>query len=255
MPELPDLEVFSGNLLKELKGLSLEKIIIKPAAKTSIGKNKFQILQGQKIKNIFREGKELRFAFTKDMLGLHLMLHGKLYWQEKVPEKHTLLTMAFSNGITLGMSDFQSQARISLNPEIPEVPDALDKSVNLSFWKNALQTKAIIKNVLLDQHVVRGIGNAYADEILWAAKISPFSISNHITAPAIRQLNTAVKKVLKNGIKNVRKTAPGIIGGEVRGFLLIHNAKNTESPGGKKITHKVAGGRKTYFTGEQELFD
>jgi formamidopyrimidine-DNA glycosylase len=134
------------------------------------------------------------------------------------------------------------------------VPDALDKSVTLSFWKEALQTKAIIKNVLLDQQVIRGIGNAYADEILWAAEISPFSISNKIPLPATRKLNSAVKKVLKNAMKQVKKTAPGIIGGEVRGFLSIHNAKKTESPTGKKIMHSVAGGRKTYYTGEQELF-
>jgi formamidopyrimidine-DNA glycosylase len=122
MPELPDLEVFSHNLLKELKGSLLNKITVASAAKTSIAKNKFQTLKGQKIKNIFREGKELRFAFTKDVLGLHLMLHGKLYWQEKIPEKHTLLTMSFGNGVVLGMADFQGQARISLNPENQRCP-------------------------------------------------------------------------------------------------------------------------------------
>jgi formamidopyrimidine-DNA glycosylase len=254
MPELPDLEVFSHNLTKQLKGVALDKIVITTRAKTNVPKTKFQVLKGQKIKAVYREGKELRFGFTKDILGLHLMLHGKLYWQEDAPEKNTLLTLAFRNGSILGLTDFQGQARISLNPEASDVPDALDKTVTLAFWKDALQTKAVIKNVLLDQHVVRGIGNAYADEILWAAKISPFSIAGKIPLPAIRKLAAAVKKVLNNGIKQVKKMQPDIIGGEVRGFLGVHNAKKAESPTGKKILQKTAGGRKTYYTEEQELF-
>jgi formamidopyrimidine-DNA glycosylase len=254
MPELPDLEVFSHNLTKQLKGATLDKIVVTTRAKTNVSRTKFQVLKGQKIKTVYRDGKELRFGFTKDILGLHLMLHGKLYWQENAPEKNTLFTLAFRNGVVLGLTDFQGQARMSLNPEESEVPDALDKNTTLTFWKNALQTKAVIKNVLLDQHVIRGIGNAYADEILWAAKISPFSIAGKIPLPAIRKLAGAVKKVLNNGIKQVKKTQPDIIGGELRGFLVIHNAKKTESPTGGKILRKTAGGRKTYYTEEQELF-
>src|SRR5205085_1546075 len=115
---------------------------------------------------------------------------------------------------------------IALDPEESDVPDALSPKANTAFWTNVLQTRATIKNVLLDQKIVRGIGNAYADEILWTARISPFSIANKLPVSAIRALSSATKKVLKHAIKQIAKKEPGIIGGEVRDFLVVHNAHN-----------------------------
>jgi formamidopyrimidine-DNA glycosylase len=112
----------------------------------------------------------------------------------------------------------------------------------------------MIKSLLLDQHIIRGIGNAYADEILWQARISPFSISNKIPAPRVKALAAAVKQVLKHAVRQIRQTAPGIIGGEQRDFLQIHNARAKKSPYGAPILVKPIGGRKTYYTREQQLY-
>lgn len=214
MPELPDLEVFSKNLLKELKGLPVTKVTLVPTAKSAGSKAAFRAIKGQKLRDVYRDGKELRLTFTRDTIGLHMMLHGELYWQEDKPKKNTLFSLAFRGGKTLALADFQKQARITLNPEPRSAPDALDRSVTMSFWKKALQTKATIKNVLLDQNIVRGIGNAYADEILWTARISPFSVSSAIPSAAVKRLAEAVRKVLKNAIKKINKIAPGKIGGK-----------------------------------------
>lgn len=254
MPELPDLEVFSKNLLKELKGLPVVKVTIAAKAKAAGPRTRFRAIKGQELRDVYRDGKELRLVFTSDIIGLHMMLHGELYWQEGKPKKYTLFSVAFGEGKTLALADFQGQARISLNPEEKSAPDALDRSVTIAFWKKALQTKATIKNVLLAQDTVRGIGNAYADEILWTARISPFSISSAIPPDAIRRLAASVRKVLKDAIKKINKIAPGKIGGEERSFLVIHNAKRTESPKGARIRQATAGGRKTYYTDEQEQY-
>jgi formamidopyrimidine-DNA glycosylase len=152
------------------------------------------------------------------------------------------------------MTDYQRNARIKLNPEISPVPDALSPEANLRFWKETLQSRATIKNLLIDQKVVRGIGNAYADEILWHAGISPFSIANKIPAPKVRKLAGSIKKVLKHAVQQIRKADPGIIGGEIRSFLSIHQAKKTHSPSGAIIQIKSSGGRKTYYTKEQKLY-
>jgi formamidopyrimidine-DNA glycosylase len=162
--------------------------------------------------------------------------------------------MIFENGKKLALTDYQRNARIIVNPEPAKAPDALSPEVNLTFWKNALKSKATIKNLLLDQNVIRGIGNAYADEILWEAGISPFSVSNKIPAEKVKALAKAVKKVLTSAIKQIGKAEPGIIGGEIRDFLNIHNADKKTSPTGAVIKHKTIGGRKTYFTDEQELY-
>jgi formamidopyrimidine-DNA glycosylase len=253
MPELPDLEVFSRNLTTKLKGDALGDIVFARGVKTDTPVKKFQVLRGQKLKKVYREGKELRFAFTKDTLGIHLMLHGRLYWLEEKPAANTLLTFRF-NRHTLALSDFQRQARISFNPDESDVPDALSPAANMQFWKTLTASKASIKNLLLDQKSVRGIGNAYADEILWEARISPFSIASRIPPAGVKKLAAATRKVLRNAIKQVAKKSPGIIGGELRDFLVIHNAKRKTSPGGATIRQKMAGGRKTYFTDEQELY-
>jgi formamidopyrimidine-DNA glycosylase len=254
MPELPDLEVFSKNLSAALKGASLQKLRLGAGAKTTVPAKRFLTLEKQRVKKIYREGKELRIAFTKNVLGIHLMLHGRLSWVTEKPPAHTLLTLEFSNGKILALADYQRQARISLDPEESTVPDALSPDLKIGFWKEALQTRATIKNVLLDQKTVRGIGNAYADEILWAARISPFSAAKNLPPAAVRALSSAVKKILKKSITRISKTEPGIIGGELRDFLSVHQPRKKETPTGATIKQKTAAGRRTYYTDEQELY-
>lgn len=107
---------------------------------------------------------------------------------------------------------------------------------------------------MLDQKNIKGIGNAYADEILWDSLIDPSSVSNRIPDNKIKALAKSVKTVLLNAIKQILKTHPDIISGEVRDFLNIHNSKKKQSPGDAPIKQKMIGGRKTYYTDEQELF-
>ncbi|MGY0041548.1 hypothetical protein [Pedobacter sp. NJ-S-72] len=107
---------------------------------------------------------------------------------------------------------------------------------------------------MLDQHIIRGIGNAYADEILWEAGISPFSSANKIPEEKLKDLAKAVRHVLKNAIEQISKTHPAIISGEVRDFLKIHSSKKTHSPSGVPIIIVKTGARKTYYTEEQEIY-
>lgn len=258
MPELPDLQVFSSNLHKKLGGKNLKKLTVvnNKKLKTPAAKLK-KSLENQSLKKVERAGKELHFIFENgSVLGLHLMLHGQLFLFEKTNDhKHTIIELLFDDDTGLALTDYQGQATPTLDPEERDAPDALSAKVNYSFLKEALQKKAVIKNVLLDQHVIRGIGNAYADEILWKAGISPFSIANKIPAAKIKQLAKAIKAVLKNAEKQIRTSNPDIISGEVRDFLDIHNAKKKESPTGSAILHKIVASRKTYYTREQELFE
>lgn len=72
---------------------------------------------------------------------------------------------------------------------------------------------------------MRGVGNAYADEILWHARISPFSVSSKIPEAKLKDLVKAIKSVLEDAEQNILKSNPGIINGEVRDFMDIHNSK------------------------------
>lgn len=257
MPELPDLQVFSSNLTKALAGKTLDRITISSRrVKTSPAAFK-KALEKQKLTQVYREGKELRFAFANEhVLGMHLMLHGQLHLFEKKPEqKYITASLLFTDGTGLALSDYQGAAVPSLDPEEKDAPDALSKQFTAAYLQQQLAAKrSAVKNVLLDQKVVRGIGNAYSDEILWQAGISPFSAANKIPAAAVKKLARTIPKVLKEAEKKIRKHHPDIISGEIRDFMQIHNAHQTHSPTGAAILKKSAGGRKTYYTEEQELF-
>ncbi|HYE54029.1 MAG TPA: DNA-formamidopyrimidine glycosylase family protein [Chitinophagaceae bacterium] len=258
MPELPDLQVFSKNLSKRLTGKTVAKVTVVNSKKLKTPEAKLKkAIEKQKLTKIERVGKELHFTFANgSVLGLHLMLKGKLYlFEGKNDNKYTIIELWFDDDTGLAMTDFQGQATPTLNPEERDAPDALSRKVNYSFLKEKLKTKAIIKNVLLDQHVIRGIGNAYADEILWKARISPLSVSNKIPDARIKELAKAIPAVLKNAEKQILKTHPDIIAGEVRDFLDVHNSKKKKSPTGGAILHATVGSRKTYYTEEQELYE
>jgi formamidopyrimidine-DNA glycosylase len=257
MPELPDLQVFSANLNKAVKNKVVKKVTVPVAKRLNVSVPVLKKgIEGQKIKQVSRNGKELFVQFENDnLLALHLMLHGNLYFFERADEhKHIILELLFEDDTGLALTDWQKAAVVTFNPEPKEAPDALSDRITVSYIKSALNKRAAIKNVLLDQKVIRGIGNAYADEILWDAGISPFSVSAKIPDEYVKALARSIKKVLRNAEKQIKKSNPDIITGEVRDFLLIHNARQRTSPDGKEIEQKIAGGRKTYYTAAQKLF-
>jgi formamidopyrimidine-DNA glycosylase len=255
MPELPDLQVFSKNLSKHFAGKKLQHIEVVNASKLKDSQAELKkAFEKAKLKSIYRSGKELRFEFNNDqVLGLHLMLNGELkLFHKENDHKNTIVEFHFSNGKGFAVTDRQRLANVKLNPVDKEGADALE--VNEKYLKEVLQSRTVIKTLLMDQKKIRGIGNAYADEILWKAGISPFSKCDKIPADKIKDLSKAIKYVLNNAEKQILKKQPDLISGEVRDFLLIHNAKKKESPTGEKILTKMAGGRKTYYTKEQQLY-
>ena len=259
MPELPDLEVFSRNLNKKLAKKELGEVAVLNKSKLKIPETQLKkSLEGSTLKKIYREGKELHFAFdNNEVLGLHLMLKGKLDWfTRKNDQKNTIIELTFDDDTGLALSDYQGAANATLNPENKSAPDALSKEVDFDFLKEKLSKKRTnIKTFLLDQKNIRGIGNAYADEILWEARISPFSICSKIPDSGRKAIVKPIKSVLEDAVQQILKTQPNIISGEVRDFLKIHNSKKKESPTGGKIHNKMIGGRITYYTDEQELFE
>lgn len=258
MPELPDLNVFAKNLDKKFSGKKLKEIKIENKSKSKTPASEFKKeLEGSSLKEVYREGKELHFKFSNgNILGMHLMLHGSLYFfEEENDKKNTIVELHFGKE-GLALTDYQKAANISLNPVEKDSPDALSKEVNEKFLKEKLSKKRTnIKTFLLDQNIIRGIGNAYADEILWEAGIHPESVCNKIPDEKIKELSKAIKSVLKDAEKQILKINPDIISGEERSFLKIHNSKKKESTTGAKIHNKMLNSRITYYTDEQELFN
>lgn len=258
MPELPDLQVFSHNLSGKLAGKRVKKISAIYKKKLKTPEDELQkAIAGTVLTSVKREGKELHFYFDSGhVLGLHMMLKGELRYFEKTNHnKYTIIELLFENGIGLAMTDFQGQATPTLDPEPRDAPDALSDKAGYKFLKEKLNKSRVgLKKLLMDQKVIRGIGNAYADEILWHARISPFSISSKVPDAAIHKLTKSIKTVFAKAEKEIKKADPEIIGGEIRDFLSIHNSKKTHSPTGAKILKDESTGRKTYYTKEQKMF-
>jgi len=257
MPELPDLQAFSRNLDKKLAGKTVKEVIIHNAKKLNVSEKELQAkLEKQKLAAVYRDGKELYIKFSEgDILALHLMLHGKLFFFEgKNDNKYSIIELLFTDDSGLVLTDFQGIATPTLNPEEKEAPDAVDDKAGFTYLKERLgKKKTNIKAVLLDQKIIRGIGNAYADEILWDAGISPFSASNKLPEEKIKDLVKSIHSVLKDAEQQILKSNPDIINGEVRDFMNIHNSKKKQSPKGAPILIKE-GTRKTYYTEEQTLY-
>jgi formamidopyrimidine-DNA glycosylase len=258
MPELPDLQVFSKNLQQAIAGKKVKEIKVYVTSKLNVSEEALQkALKNKTLEVVKRVGKELHFEFSEaQVLGIHLMLNGELHlYVDDEPPKHCIMEMTFEKGPTLALTDFRKMATLTLNPESSAAPDAMADDIDSAFFKNLFTRKSgAIKTILLDQKIIRGIGNAYADEILWQAGISPFSLADKIPEAKIKALVKAIKDTLKSAEEQLLQKHPDIISGEYREFLKIHGSKIKQSPTGATVLVKKVGSRKTYYTDEQEYF-
>lgn len=257
MPEIPDLNIFRGNLAKRLTGKTLAGISVIVPRKLKVPEAVLkEALDGQQLTAITRIGKELHFTFDNGhVLGLHLMLHGTMYWYEgKNENRFTIAELLFSDGTGLAITDWQKAVILTLDPKPSKAPDAMDMPDG--YLHTALKSiSRPIKTVLTEGKVVQGIGNAYVDEILYAAKISPFSKADKIPKGKIDVLTEAIPTVLMDAEKHIRQNFPDTITEKERDFLQVHLPKHKVTPTGETILKADIDSRKTYYTEGQELFE
>jgi len=257
MPELPDVEVFTRNLNSLFAGKQLLQVKIVNGQKLKAKPEAFaKALNGKTLKKIYRSGKEMRFEFTGgQLLGLHLMLTGDIFLLENEKERpSTIAAFYFKDGTGLVLTDRMKNAHITLDPVDKDGVDAISPELNFKYLKKALARKTTIKKLLTDQNVIRGIGNGYSDEILWEARISPYSVAAAIPDNKIKELAQIIKKVLKKETEKIYKNFTGKINDEVKSFLQIHTKGKTKSPTGAPIIIDQKGLMKTYYTKEQVLY-
>ncbi|WP_245542534.1 DNA-formamidopyrimidine glycosylase family protein [Segetibacter koreensis] len=254
MPEIPDIEVFAYNLKQKLAGKKLVKVEVVNGKKLKDTPEEISsALEGKTLKDIYRSGKEFRFVFADEtVLGMHLMLTGDIIaFNEKNEHKQTIVDFLFEDGTGIALTDFMKNAHVKLNPVDKDGVDALE--LDFKYLKKVLDCKTKIKDLLMDQNIIRGIGNGYSDEILWETRISPYSVSKAIPEEKVRELVKTIKKVLKDATKQILEAYPGLITGEIKEFQKIHRRK--ESPTGMPIKMDQKGGRKIYYTDEQVLYE
>lgn len=257
MAELPDLTVFAKTLNHHFKGHSLKTVEVTVAKKLNVTVKELKdCLQGSKLELVQREGKTLEFHFSNgNILGLHLMLRGELTLidKENPNPKFEILRFDFGQHGAFAVIDFLKQAKPTLNPKPVNVPDAL--AIGQEDFLTMLSKKSVpIKTLLMDQKKIRGIGNSYADEILWQARISPFSITSVIPEKKVVVIYDTIKQVLNDAIDTITELNGTELRGELKDVLQIHASHLDKSPTGKPIKSEKLNGRTTYFTDEQKLY-
>ena len=257
MPELPDLIVFAENLMVSLKGKKVQSVDYHKDKRLNVSHTELRnALCNTSVVSVKQSGKEIEFLFSnKTTLFVHLMLSGR-FSMVKDPDsvKFKVLTMIFDDGASLVVSDPKNLVTVNLNPAPSMVPDALEVDGVYLRKKMSERPRTLAKAFLIDQSIVRGIGNAYADEILWQAKISPKSAVGKIPDYVIEELLASIKSVLTEAVEEIKKISPKIISGEVRDFLRIHHPDRSESPTGHRIIKQQVASKTTYFTAEQVLY-
>jgi formamidopyrimidine-DNA glycosylase len=212
-------------------------------------------LEGETLTKFERAGKQMRVLFSNDrVLGVHLMLNGEIHVCEKGEEaKFVSCTISFTDGKSVAFTDKQTWITFTLDPEESPVPDALGSDFELDYFigKVKAKGKTPIKILLVDQDVVQGIGNAYADEILWRARVDPATLCKDLPAPVVKEIYTEIGKTLKQAIKDIEKNHPDLSFGEPREHMAVHNNGKDCSPTGQPILTKDVKGKNTYYTNEQ----
>lgn len=254
MPELPELEIFTGNITRRLGGKTATRVEYHKEKRLNVTPDELHIaIAGKPLTKAVREGKESVLVFGDDTrVGVHLMLKGEFHITDTPDSaKYRVMTVHFDSGEALVAGDSMALMTVTLNPPAFNGLDALD--VTPDSLKALLRRKSSqpIKVILMDQDLICGIGNAYADEILYAAGIAPHSTAGRLPDEALEALCQHIPAVLRNGIEEIRASHPEALGGEYRHFMKIHAVKTGVCPAGDPILTDEINKRKTYYTEKQ----
>jgi formamidopyrimidine-DNA glycosylase len=209
MPELPEVETVVRELQPKISGKTLHRILIKWHKTVSGDNNEFQeAIEGRIITNVSRRGKYICLNLdSHDCVTIHLRMTGKLVFAPGEKEdKHIRSQFYFTDGTILYFIDSRKFGRIKLwrhrEPFLPQLgPEPLNKE-NVSAALLGLNSLRAIKTVLLDQTILAGIGNIYADEALFMAGIHPLTPAGKLPKTRIKALSLHIPQILNQAIEN-----------------------------------------------------
>jgi formamidopyrimidine-DNA glycosylase len=266
MPELPEVETIVQDLSSKLKGLEISSVrILYPPVLRKKKLSLINDLKARKVVDVRRRGKMLLIEFERNLILLiHLKMTGQLlfYPREESLDKHTHFILSFKDeNNELRFRDVRKFGFISCirNLDISCVdelknlgPEPLE--IDFSFFKKLFQgRKARLKSLLLNQNFIAGIGNIYADEILFQAKLHPLTHASHLGSDDLKRLLKAMRDVLRKAIIHKGSSIRSFTNaeGERGKFQNYHQVYGRESlfcfVCGEKIKRLRLGGRSSFF--------
>jgi formamidopyrimidine-DNA glycosylase len=244
VPELPDLTVYLEHLDRRIVGERLEDVrLVSPFVLRTVTPP-LEAVRGRRVTGCSRLGKQLVVALQDDhFLVLHLMIAGRLQWRARgalVPKGNGLAAFDFSSG-TLVFTESGKKKRAALRlvhgrHELAALdPGGLEVlEIDLAAFAARLRaSRHTLKRALTDQRVLAGIGNAYSDEILLAARLSPFKQTHALTDDEIERLHRACREVLQSWTERLRQQTGSGFPGKVTAFhpqMAVHGRYRQPCP-------------------------
>jgi formamidopyrimidine-DNA glycosylase len=216
MPELPDIVVYIEAVEKRIVGQKVESIRVASPFLLRTAAPPLRAAEGKTVTQLRRMGKRICIGLEEDLwLVLHLMIAGRLHWKErgvKLARPRGLAAFDFPHG-TLLWTEAGSQKRASLHVVAGEEGlraldpgglEVLDADLD-QFTEALTHENHTLKRSLTDPHLFSGIGNAYSDEILWRAQLSPMQLTQKLKREEIQRLYQAVRITLTKWITELRE--------------------------------------------------
>jgi formamidopyrimidine-DNA glycosylase len=218
MPELPDINAYLCALDTRIVGQTLERVRVASAFVLRTAQPPIGEVQGQAVRELRRIGKRIAIGLNNDLwMVIHLMIAGRLHWRApevKLSGRNNLAAFDFADG-SLVLTEAGTKRRASLHVVSGESalramdPGGLEVfSSTLDDFRAALtEENRTLKRALTDPRILSGIGNAYSDEILHAARLSPIALTHKLQPEEWERLYSATRTTLEMWIQRLRSEA------------------------------------------------
>ncbi|WP_406102067.1 zf-TFIIB domain-containing protein [Streptomyces sp. NBC_01003] len=247
MPELPEVEALTDFLTEHLVGHEIVRVLPVAVSVLKTYDPPPAALEGRRVTGVTRHGKFLDL----DADGLHLVTHlaraGWLHWKDRLPDGPPrpgrgplALRVALEDGEGFDLTEAGTQKSLAVyvvhDPaDVPGIarlgPDPLADGFDEARFAALLDgERRQIKGALRDQSLIAGIGNAYSDEILHAAKMSPFKLASSLSADDVSVLHKALRDTLTEAVERSRGVAAGRLKAEKKSGLRVHGRAGEKCP-------------------------
>jgi formamidopyrimidine-DNA glycosylase len=243
MPELPDISLYCEALEQRIHGRRLERARLNTPFLLRSVEPALDSVVGAEVAGIRRLGKRIAIGFSNDRwLVFHLMIAGRLHWHAEAPKLSRRLAIAldFPNGsLTLTEAGTKKRASLYVIGSVSELSDHQPGGLEIGTAEPAAFRAALqrgnhtLKRALTDPRILSGIGNAYSDEILHRAGLSPVMLTSRLSVEECERLFTATREVLAEWSDRLRRQAGGKFPERVTAFhdeMAVHGRYGKPCP-------------------------
>jgi formamidopyrimidine-DNA glycosylase len=247
MPEMPEVQGLVDFLRDRLTGVRIERATVANIAALKTYDPPIDALKGTEITGASRHGKFVDLATTGPHLVFHLAKAGWLRWYDELPQTvirpgktPIALRVAFADGSGFDLTEAGTKKSLAVYvvrepADVPGIarlgPDPLDPDFTRDVFASLIAGRRMqIKGVLRDQSIIAGVGNAYSDEILHAAKMSPYALASSLTDDDITRLFDAMTETLTDATTQASGKPPAELKDAKRRGMQVHGRRGEKCP-------------------------